>query len=91
VVVELAPSLCTDTVETLRDHLYDLLREPGRHVVLDGSELEDISAAGVGVLIAAGLVAQQTGATLQIANPSPVLRRTLVRHQHVAKILNTAS
>jgi anti-anti-sigma factor len=90
VVLALPGMVCADAIETLRDNLYDLLRKPGTHVILDASEVEAISAAGIGVLIAAALLAQQTGSTLQITGPSTALCRVLARHEHVAEILDAA-
>lgn len=89
-ILTLPRLLGDDAVDTLRDRIYDLLIEPGTRLSLDASRVEDISPAGVGVLIAAALLAQRTRSTLQIAEPSDTLRRILARHQHVAEILDPA-
>jgi STAS domain len=49
-------------VDQLRDRLYRLLRHAGSEVVLDGSSVEEISPAAVGVLVAAALLAQRDAA-----------------------------
>ena len=91
VVVALSPTPCDDGIESLRDGLYDLLLDKNSHIILDAADVRSISAAGVGVLIAAALIAQKTGATLQIANPSSTVRHLLLRHQHMVEIIETGT
>ena len=89
VVFTLPSLLGDDDAETLRDDLYDLLRTPGTPVTLDANGVEGISTTGIGVLIAAALVAQSTGSTLHIRRPSDAaIRRVPARYEHVAEILD---
>jgi anti-anti-sigma regulatory factor len=77
VIVWLPAVLHAGAVDQLRGRLYRLLRHAGSQVVLDGSSVEEISPAAVGVLVAAALLAQKTGSTVHVTRPSPVLQRAL--------------
>jgi anti-anti-sigma regulatory factor len=77
VAIWLPAVLHAGAVDELRDRLYRLLRHAGSEVVLDGSSVQEISPAAAGVLVAAALLAQQTGSTLRVARPSPVLQHAL--------------
>lgn len=90
IVITLPRSLNDEAADTLRDNVYEAIRAAENHVALDGANVEDISPAGVGVLVAAALLAQSAGSSLQIQRPSSPLRRLLARHQHVAEILDVS-
>jgi anti-anti-sigma regulatory factor len=77
VTVRLPAVLHAEAVDQLRDRLYRLLQPAGSEVVLDGSSVEVISPATVGVLVAAALLAQKTGSALHVGRASPALRRAL--------------
>lgn len=87
VTVALPRQLHAHQVEKLRDRLYKPLRDPSNHLVLDGANVEHITPAGICVLVAAALLAQQTGATIHLTRPSPALHRELRRYRHIAGLL----
>ncbi|MCH8807727.1 MAG: STAS domain-containing protein [Planctomycetes bacterium] len=81
-IVRLRGSASMDQVEDLHRRLVELI-EPGvPHLVLELSELDFISSAGIGAIMAAHLKARAHEGTLRMVNPTPAIRN-LLRLLHI--------
>jgi anti-anti-sigma factor len=75
-VMRLAPHLTDRCVDELRDDLYAAIRRH-RWVTLEGRDVAVVSAAAIGVLVAAALLAQQLDGGVVLDAPSSALRTAL--------------
>lgn len=67
-----------DVLAALRMRLLTAARsEPVVQLVLDGSDVRLVSAAGLGVLVAAGMLMRERGSRLVVMYPSEELRRAI--------------
>jgi anti-anti-sigma regulatory factor len=87
----LPAELTATAIDRLRDELYRHVRHSTANIILDGRDVRQISAAGVGVLIAAALLARTRGTSVCIARPSDDLRRALRGYAGAGLILEQPS
>jgi serine phosphatase RsbU (regulator of sigma subunit) len=76
VSIQLPRDLTDQIVDELRDQLYAAVRE-SRWVTLEAAQVEQLSSAAAGVLVAAALFAQQLGGGLIVEEPSRAVRDAL--------------
>jgi anti-anti-sigma regulatory factor len=84
----LPAELTATAIDRLRDELYRHVRHSAAHIVLDGRDVRQVSAAGIGVLVAAALLAQAKGTSVRIARPSDDLRQALRGYAGTGLILD---
>ena len=83
------PAELTGTaIDRLRDQLYQHVRGNSAPVVLDGRAVRHIFPAGIGVLVAAALLAQASGTSVRIDQPSESLRQALSGYAGAGLILD---
>jgi anti-anti-sigma factor len=65
-------------LEVLRPVILAAVLEPTEQVVvLDAADVELISSAGLGLLVAAAMIGAERGVRLEVSRPSPLFRRSL--------------
>jgi anti-anti-sigma factor len=65
-------------LETLRPQLLAAVRQPTDVVVvLDAGDVELISSAGLGLLVAAAMIGAESGVRIEVDRPSSLFRRSL--------------
>jgi anti-anti-sigma regulatory factor len=84
----LPAELSATAIDRLRDELYQHVRRSPVPVVLDGRAVRHISPAGIGVLVAAALLAQANGTSVRIDQPSESLRQAVRGYAGAGLILD---
>ena len=84
----LPAELSGTAIDRLRDELYRHVRSNPAPVVLDGRGVRHVSPAGIGVLVAAALLAQASGTSLRISRPSESLRQAVRGYAGAGLILD---
>ena len=76
-IVRLRGSASMEQVEDLHRRLVELIEPAVPNLVLELSELDFISSAGIGAIIAAHLKARAHEGALRMVNPTPAIRNLL--------------
>jgi anti-sigma B factor antagonist len=77
IVTRLEGSATMDVSDDLQAHLMKLLETPASRVVVDLSGLDFVSSAGLGALVAAYRLSQESQGSLKVAAPRPAIRELL--------------
>jgi anti-anti-sigma factor len=77
VTITLPRLLDGEEAERLRPTLLRAVRSADAVVVLDAANVQLISSAGLGMLVAAALIGAESGVRIEVARPSELFRQSL--------------
>lgn len=92
-VVALEGELEVSEAPALRDLMGALIEGPQSRVLLDLGQVSFIDSSGIGVLVGAHRRAEEAGARIGLASPSPGVRRVfeLTRTDRVLRLFDSVS